>query len=125
MELVWIGVFKCNEGAECEFNMDGGVYVVTICRLMLHRAAKVRLNFWPLIFALYDRGSLVDLALVSLLSHVFSYSICCMSESMLSAYTKKKKKIIFHMTPCIYFGATRLSRYVNSKFCKLVLSINL
>ncbi|KAG4381209.1 hypothetical protein GLYMA_15G096900v4 [Glycine max] len=28
--------------------------------------------------------------LVSLLSHVYSYSICCMSESMFSAYTKKK-----------------------------------
>lgn len=73
------------------------VYVLTISRFMLHRAAAAKAsNFWPLIFALYDGGSLVDLALVSLLSHVYSYSICCMSESMFSAYTKKKKNI-FHM----------------------------
>lgn len=78
------------------------VYVLTISRFMLHRAAAAKAsNFWPLIFALYDGGSLVDLALVSLLSHVYSYSICCMSESMFSAYTKKKKIFSIWLSFCL------------------------
>lgn len=88
---MWIGVFKCNDdGAECEFNSH--VFVLTISRFMLPRAAKALLMFGlSYLLVLYDGGSLVDCCHM-----MYSYIVCCMSESMFSAYTKKKNYFPLH-----------------------------